>query len=271
MYKSILVHVERGGEDRVRLALDLAKRHGASLIGLAADMWLPAIAASGFDAGTSAQMIQAAQEEVEANLKAAEESFGKWTEKQGVTVEWRSAVKFPEPLLVSMAGAADVVVMGSLAASQIGGMYHQVNPGDVVMDTGRPVLVVPPDVASVSGQKIVAGWKDTRESRRALLDALPLMTLAQSVQLVHVSEGEPAAESLRDAESFLAHHGVAVRSQTVSNGKSAHEELLRIATETSADLIVAGSYGRSRLREWIFGGVTRGLLTESPIACLFSH
>ena len=118
-------------------------------------------------------------------------------------------------------------------------------------------------------------WKDTREARRAVRDALPLLQEAQRVSIAEVtSEGmeESAVARIADVARYLAHHDVSVGQQTgIAADESEGNVLLRLAREQDADLIVAGAYGHNRLSEWVFGGVTRNLLTTSTVPCLFSN
>lgn len=271
-YSAIAVHVETDAKERVTLALQLAKSCNATLVGVAAAMWQPPVVAMGPEIGLlSADAIDASREQVETDLTAAASLFTKLTECKGVRTEWRSAVEFPHVALCSAANAADLVVVGSLDPYSIGSEYRTVNPGDVLIGAGRPVLVVPEGIGEIKGRKIVAAWKNTREARRALSDAMPLLVKAESVLLAHVKEGN-GDDALSDAKSFLARHGVKVSIDSHEmKAASIDEELMQCASAFGADLIVAGAYGRSRLREWIFGGVTRGLLVQRAIACQFSH
>jgi nucleotide-binding universal stress UspA family protein len=137
------------------------------------------------------------------------------------------------------------------------------------------VLVVPNDMDSLKAERVVVGWKDTREARRALGDSLPLIREALSVavvEIVDLGSEKPAQTHIDDVAGFLARHHIAVTVRKTEHAAGSIEgALIRVAQEISADLIVAGGYGRSRLGEWIFGGVTRGLLAASPVCCLLSH
>jgi len=271
-YSVIAVHVEAGAGTRVKAALQLAKSCDATLIGVAAGMWQPPVVVMGPDVGVvSADMIEAGREQVEADLKVASSLFQKLTEGKGVKTEWRPAVEFPHVALCNAANAADLIVVGSLDPYSIGAEYRSVNPGDVLIGAGRPMLVVPEGIGEIKARKIVAAWKNTREARRALADALPLLVKAESVLLTEVRERN-GDDSLSDASSFLSRHGVKVSADSREmKAPSVDEELVQCAKAFGADLIVAGAYGRSRLREWVFGGVTRGLLVQHAIACQFSH
>jgi nucleotide-binding universal stress UspA family protein len=118
-------------------------------------------------------------------------------------------------------------------------------------------------------------WKDTRESRRAVADALPFLRRADDVMLVEVCEHGAEAQSeqhIGDVANYLARHQIKVAAKAfLHTERPVAEELLRFARDERADLIVSGAYGHSRLGEWIFGGVTRDLLATSPLCCLLSH
>ena len=144
-----------------------------------------------------------------------------------------------------------------------------VDAGSLVMDAGRPVLFVPPKVDYLAAKCIVIGWKDSREARRAVWDSLPLLKTAKDVLVVSVDEDNDGA---KDVVNHLACHGVAASNlgRPVSAAGIA-DDLVGIAQQQGADLIVCGAYGHSRAREWILGGVTHDLLDHAPLCCLMSH
>jgi nucleotide-binding universal stress UspA family protein len=272
-YKAILVHVGATSENRVEIAADLAERHDATLIGLAAGMWSHPVEMIGPDVGAlSTQIIEASRDQLEEDLKAAEVLFEKLTSRQGIKTEWRAVMEFPRLALVEAGNAADLIVVGSQEPFTVGGEYYAINPGDVLMSAGRPLLTIPDEIAELSARNIVVAWKDVREARRVLADAIPVMAGAGSVILLQVREATDEVDSIHDAQAFLARHGVNASTEIRDLDKMAVEdELLQCARDADADLIVAGGYGRSRFSELVFGGVTRELLTQKSIACLFSH
>jgi nucleotide-binding universal stress UspA family protein len=134
---------------------------------------------------------------------------------------------------------------------------------------------VPLAASSLQAAHVVIGWKDTREARRAVRDALPLLQQATRVTIVEAcgpDEEKSALGRLDDVTRYLARHrikgGPKVMLQQEGSGA---EQLIGIAREERADLLVTGAYGHSRLGEWIFGGMTRELLATSPICCFMSH
>jgi len=156
-----------------------------------------------------------------------------------------------------------------------GGAYRTLDTGEAVLRLGRPALVVPNGVGTLRGERVVIGWKDTRESRRAVRDAIPFLQQASQVIIVEAcGPGEQGAAlgRLEDIAGYLAQHRIKAGSKVLLEQKgSGAEQLLRVAEEEDADLLVTGGYGHSRLGELIFGGMTRELLASSPICCLMSH
>ena len=104
------------------------------------------------------------------------------------------------------------------------------------------------------------------------MDSLPFLEMAESVTIVEVCKDEFPSK-LDDVASFLGWHRVNVTSRRLQpiRDMSTTQCLLQFIQNENVDLAIAGAYGRTRLGEWIFGGVTRTLLRESPICCLFSH
>jgi nucleotide-binding universal stress UspA family protein len=120
----------------------------------------------------------------------------------------------------------------------------------------------------------MVGWKDTRESRRATLDALPFLKRAAHVTVVEIAgeDNLPAARShLRDVIAWLRCHGVEAEPIAAPSSGNDATQLIAIARDQGATITVAGAYGHSRLREWALGGVTRDLLLSPDRCSLLSH
>lgn len=271
-YASVMVHVEPGAasDARVRIAGDVADRFGASLIGLAGGALRPSHIPDG-------QMVPS-EIEAEINRSAGaladlERHFLQVANAPGRQLEWRACAEFPADALTVNARAADMVVIGKTGAP--GEPWQATDPTAVLLKAGRPVLLVPPNVQTLSAKKVLIAWQDSREARRAVHDALPMLEKADEILLTHVCEqgdADAAKESVQDIKRYLSRHRIGVSAGVMMlAGGSVTEELLRLAGSERIDLIVAGACGHNRLGEWIFGGVTRTLLAQTPICCLFSH
>jgi len=267
-FKSVLVAVDLGehARARIRLAAHLADDFQARLIGLAAEMPAYQGAPAGPTPGAG-YGIASAQEAVLNDLRLA---HGMFTETVGVRsrVEWRSSLNFPAAFLGVQSAAGDLLVVGR---GDDGTPFMSVDPGDALMRFGLPVLVVPPKVDHLEVRRVAVAWKNTREARRALRDALPFLKRASGVVLILIDDGT-GADDPQDVINLLQSHDVyATAVRQGAHGASTAEALVEAASEMAADLIVAGGYGHGRLREWAFGGVTRDLLARCPVCCLMSH
>lgn len=271
-YAALMVHLgaERDWTKRVRLAADLAVRFQSALIGVAG--WLPIpLPATGGNA-VNAATTESDRRKMTALLAEMGEQF-RAAAKHVNHVEWRGVLDYPRTLVPREARAADLLIVGRERVP--GDPYFALNPGMTILRAGRPVLVVPDDVDSLAARRVVVAWKDTRESRRAVRDALPFLRNAEEVTIAEVCEQGAEAQSQKnidDVADYLSRHKIVVAAKIyLRTQQSAAHELLRFTKDEKADLIVAGGYGHGRLGEWIFGGVTRDLLVDSPVCCLFSH
>ncbi|MER2265305.1 universal stress protein [Methylobacterium oxalidis] len=268
-YASIMVAVDLTPQarSRVQLASHLADEFHAGLIGVAAEQPAFAVPPVG-PTPASAYALAASSEIVLNDLKLAHAAFGEAAGKRS-RIEWRSNLDFPLPFLIAQAAAADLVVVGR--KPEPGPSLFSINPGDAVMHLGRPVLVVPPEVDHLDAKRIAIGWKNTREARRAVWDAMPYLKCASQVVVVSIDDGNGAADGQDVIRLLQAHDVYATSVQVDAAGASTSEALVDAAAEHGAGLIVAGAYGHGRLREWVFGGVTRDLLADTPVCCLMSH
>jgi nucleotide-binding universal stress UspA family protein len=268
---SIMVHVDfdRGSDDRIRIASDLADRLGAVLIGVTG--WVPG---REFRGGAGAKVERT---EVRlARISAAQDHLAeRFRSVAGATihpVEWRAAYNFPSEVIAREARTADLVAIGGHPVPD--DPYHTFDPGTVLLMAGRPVLVAPEGLTRLAAARVLIAWKDTREARRAVQSALPFLRVAERVTMFEIAdealEGAALAH-LDDIEVYLGRHRIKVSDKAVLRAAgSVSEQLKSTAKSEGADLIVAGAYGHTRLGEWVFGGVTRDLLRTTEVCCLFS-
>jgi nucleotide-binding universal stress UspA family protein len=186
-------------------------------------------------------------------------------------VEWRDVEGSLLEAMRRQARYPDLIVVGQgrEAADDPRGL-----PEDLVLTAGRPVLVVPRyNAFPTIGERVVVAWNGSREAARAVNDALPLLEHAQTVTVLSIDpEDADRRTPSADITLHLVRHGVqAVAAQTRGANRAVGEVLLSYATDLGADLLVAGAYGHTRLREMVLGGMTRHLLQTMAIPVFMSH
>lgn len=283
-YKTVLVHLDAPERSRARLdvAISLAKAENAHLTGLHVAETLDAVAfalaAPYGGAAIPPELIERDEEAAREAAARAETFFNEAIGKAGIAGEWRTAKGAVADQVAMHARYADVVVLGQgVGGDPETSSGDRFLPEDVVLIAGRPVLVVPDAwAAGAAGKTVLVAWNASREATRAVTDALPILARAGSVTVLAVNpEGGPeghGAIACADIALYLARHGVkAEAAETQAKNEAAGEVILARAKEIGADLVVAGGYGHSRLREYVLGGVTHDLLRKSPVPVLLSH
>ena len=272
-YAALMVYVDADGipEQRVRIAADLAAKFDAALIGISARAVPPLFVAEGV-------IIQEATEDDIKQMRSGLVKRGAWF--RGVVgadrpdVEWRTALDFPAEALTRESRSADLVILGQEAQGRYDN-YRNLYPREVLLKLGRPALLVAPGAGSLRAKHVVLAWKDTREARRATLDAIPFLRAAKRVSVVEVCSRDDERNALartEDVVRYLGRHGIRADPRPiVHRDRSDADHLVQFALDEDADLLVAGAYGHSRVGEWIFGGMTRSILESCPLCCLMSH
>ena len=274
-YATLMVHLELGESNAglLRVAGDLAERFQAAVIGIATCQPIQMALSDGYVTG---EVIGQDVEEIEREITAAEAEFRAALAPRADRLEWRSAITFT-PLydyLAHEARSADLIITKVDKNTSIFDSSRHVNMGDLVIQAGRPVLVIPTTANCLDLDSVVLGWKETPEARRAARDALPMLREAGRVTIVEIAaEAELAAAKARleDVAAWLKRHGIVAECAAVAAVGDNAGQFDAIAQEQEADLIVAGAYGHSRLRELVLGGVTRDLLLTAGRCVLVSH
>ena len=276
-YSSLMVHLdlEPSNDARLRIAGDLATRFDAHVIGIAAgDLNPPAYGRSYGGGSFEAALITEERATIEKQLAEVERRFRATMGGYGHDMEWRQAFEKPNPFVARQARAADLIITGLGCYGNLLDPFRALDPSTLVIEAGRPILIVPPEVESFQGRRILLGWKDTREARRAIWDALPLLQAAEYVVVSEILESDDLAAAhscVDDVAEWLDRHEVIAMARAVkANGETA-ELLQDLASEELADLLVTGAYGHSRLGEWIWGGVSQKLLASSQLCCFLAH
>lgn len=273
-YAAVITHVQSDDRTTPRLAcaVEVAKRFNAALIGLGAEMVPPqAYAADGY--AMDSNWVVAMRETIEESLKRAHQRFKDASAELGQPTRWLHGLQQPAPALAVASRAADIIVAGG-APRSLHDRYRDCTPAELAITSGRPVLVAPPQLRPLAGDHVLLAWKDTREARRAMSDALPFFERAEAVTVAAVCPSADAADAklqVEDVASALRWRGVKARGKVVEQAHPNGFHVLAEAQGEGADLIVCGAYGHSRLGEWVFGGVTADLLAQEEVFLLLSH
>ncbi|CAN7705461.1 universal stress protein [Phyllobacterium sp. LjRoot231] len=269
-YRTILVNLNIDGPvaPLMDYAINLAARFNSHLIGFAAAV--PSAPMAWPEGMMTDGEMAHEREEIELRIKNLRREFESHA-GTNVSREWRDGVANPTRLIIEMSRVADLIVTGCEDDLTLGHPERFINLGNLVLQAGRPVLVAAKGAKRILTNTAVIAWKDTREARRAVVDALPLLCQASEVVVVTVDRGADmlTQESIDDVCAFLHRHGVTARSEIIKD-RHESESLLRFARQMGAELVVSGAYGHSRVRELVFGGVTRSLLAEDSFSRFLS-
>ena len=273
---SMLVHVDGGSacESRFRVACALSQRFQTHLIAL---FVIPTYTIPTYvEVPIGAELIETARRAMRESAAKAESLYGRIATNAGVSFEWRVIEGDLISTLNEHGRYCDLMVLGQSNPSDFEDMSAGV-ADHVVLEAGTPCLVVPyigasPDLLGT----ILLAWNGSMESARAVKDALPLMKSAKRVDalLINPEQDEMNDDGIPGADigTYLSRHGIKVETHCIYNKQiSTGDVLLSQAADLSADLLVTGAYGHTRLRERILGGVTRHVLQHMTIPVLISH
>ena len=273
-YKTVMVGLalDRPNDACLRVAGDVAERFGARIIGVAAsDLRPPMYFADGDFAQTLLDKEAAA---IGRRLSELEAEFRASVGKRATEVEWRSARSLPVPYLLQQARAADILVIGARTETLVDPCAAP-DPSDLVMQAGRPIIVVPSTVEWLDLRSILVAWKDGAEARRAVFDALPMLAAAKEVTILAIPEKDGSrAEVLShvgDLAAWLRGHGITAHTVVPEKAGNVTGQLESIAAHVGAGAVIGGAYGHSRFREWALGGVTRHFATQSRRCAFLSR
>jgi nucleotide-binding universal stress UspA family protein len=272
--RDMIVHIDssRASDVRVGLAVNLARRFGAYITGV---FILPTtdLLVVPPDSGPAAVALVAKMVELEEAAKAAEATFRGMLTQQDLAGDWRVENGTAESIITRRARETDLVVIGQHDPDDPGPL---IAPEDVILGCGRPVLMVPyAGHFEQVGSTVLVAWNNSREATRALHDSLSLMATTSTLTVMTVIRNvgeEQDDESRGELVRHLARHGLTARSETsmAQEGDTAGVVLSQVA-DLTADLLVMGAYGHSRLRETILGGMTRDILEHMTVPVLMAH
>jgi nucleotide-binding universal stress UspA family protein len=275
MLKDVVVNLSSQGprDFAAEYATSIAAMFGAHITGVSF-VYEPVIP-DGMLGGVPVDLIELQRQE---NSKAANDAISRFdaaAKKAGLSAETRlldatfggAATRFAQ-----ISRRFDLVVVGQ--AQREGGPADDLVIEGALFESGRPLVVVPYiQRRGITLERVLACWDGSRTAARAIGDAMPFLERAKAVEVVIVAE-ERKSEEMTGANmsAHLVRHGVAASVKRIAKGDIAIQDaLLSYAADSGADFMVMGGYGHSRLREFILGGVTRGILASMTLPVLMSH
>ncbi len=276
MFKDVVVNISgRGPRDfAAEYATSIAATFGAHVAGISF-LYEPVIP-DGTLGGIPVDLIELQREE---NSKVANEAVSRFeagVKKAGISAETRildATFGGAATLFAQIARRFDLAVVGQ--AQREGGASDELMVEGALFESGRPLVVVPYiQKRGLTLERVLACWDGGRTAARAIGDAMPFLERAKAVDIVIVAEERKGGDEINGANmgEHLARHGVTANVKRIAKGDLAIEDvLLSYAADSGADFMVMGGYGHSRLREFILGGVTRGILGSMTVPVMMSH
>lgn len=275
MIKDIVVNLGLGAHDPAGdFAVSVAETFEAHVLGVAFiyDPIIPVVAAGGIPP----QFIKSQRADSEKAARSAVARFQQAAKRAGISYESLS-------VSASISGAADR--LGRLARrfdlAIVGQPERQKSAADEVVDegvlieSGGPVIFVPYiQKAALKLDQVLVCWDGSRAATRAIADAMPFLHKAKKIEIVMVASKAAKDDEIPGADlgQHLARHGLKVEVKRITSPDiDVSSTVLSHAADSNADMIVMGGYGHSRLREFILGGATRGILEQMTVPALMSH
>ncbi len=278
MYRRIAVHLDHGFDctRRTALALGLAKRHKADLVGVYASSAPPQ-----YYYGESVMMSRTldVMKHLQAqNRGAVQNAFLEAAAVADVPAVVRAGESSPSATVALHGRASDLIIVSQQNRDDVEAAHENEFVEQTLLTAGRPVMVVPSSGDfPVVGDRVLLCWDGSREAARALADAAPLLRGASHLVVLTMDEGAATRniESIpfEDLATYCVAHGIPAPDHVRRDikGVGVGSTILNAAADYSADLIVMGAYGHSKFREWAMGGATASILRSMTVPIMFSH
>jgi nucleotide-binding universal stress UspA family protein len=275
MIKDVVVNLGLGAQDPAgNYAISIAEAFDAHVLGVAF-AYEPVIPGSVMG-GIPPEFLEAQRSESEKSARSAIARFEQAAKRAGISSETRmlsASVSGASEQLGHIGRRFDVVVLGQPTRERP--MPEEIIDEGVLFESGRPVIFVPfIQKAGMKLDQVMVCWDGSRAATRAIADSLPFLKKAKRVEVVVVGNKPPKSDEISGADlgQHLARHGLKVDVKRITSPDiDVPSTILSYAADSSADMIVMGGYGHSRLREFVLGGATRGLLESMTVPVLMSH
>ncbi len=275
MIKDIVVNLSLGDQDHAgNYAISIAESFESHVLGVAFS-YEPIIPGTVMG-GIPPEFIESQRAESDKRAQTAASRFAAAAKRAGISYETRvlsASISGAADQLGRLARRFDLVVAGQPEREK--SVPEVVVDEGVLFESGRPVIFVPfIQRGGLKLDRVMICWDGSRAATRAIADALPLLHKAKQVEVVMVANGRAKSDEVPGADlgQHLARHGLTVEIKRITSPDiDIASTILSYAADTSTDFLVMGGYGHSRLREFVLGGVTRGLLESMTVPVLMSH
>jgi len=273
-YSSVVVFLDSSAASKRRLdfALQFAAQHRAHLTGIHMSYGplLP------FDPyGQISGVALEWEQEVKTKQKESQESFSHLAKNADLNFDWDCFRDTEMQQVLTRARVADICLVGQVSAGSNDNEINRNFFSHFAINVGKPVLFVPHEKeSSATFEKVVVAWDGSRESARAITDALPLLKSARIVSVISVVAKKEHNDELPDVDigAFLARHKVNVEVEKIERiASDAADFILSRVDLKSANLLVMGAFGHTRFSEFVLGGMTRTVMRKMFVPVLMSH
>ncbi|MEO1198384.1 MAG: universal stress protein [Pseudomonadota bacterium] len=278
--RDIIVHIDSHAKDesdkkRQGYARSMARVLDAHLTGLAiaVEPVLPPMVMG----EVPASVLDTQRERLRSDAEDALQQFAKAAEADGLrfdTAMLNALEASASQAFAIRSRTSDLAILGQ-EQPEDGSPMRTLLIESALFESGRPVLIVPyigPDTFELTS--CLVAWDGSREAARSVHEALPLLERAHEVNILVVDTGQVAEDDAPGTSlaAHLARHDLDVTIKTVpAGGLDVASAILSYVDDTRPDLVVMGGYGHSRLREFLMGGATRGMLRSMTAPVLMAH
>ena len=274
-FKEVIVQAGSGAADaaRMSLAADLAHRSGGSLTGVLVTpppitAYLGGLEGASLSGLSLTDLADQQSQEFQKEAQKTQAALAAAAKTSGLTPAFTTVAGDSRAGLVALARQADLIVLPS--PDESGG---EPSPEEVAMTCGGPCLFVHAAWTSAPvGKRILVAWNGSRESARALKDALPLLHDADHIDVLVIDKDEGTHDVENTLPAYLAKHAMTAQVHRVSSvDHPVGDVMLRQAARLDSDLIVMGLYGHARMQEMVLGGASRHILRHARMPLFVSH
>ncbi|HUS97418.1 MAG TPA: universal stress protein [Hyphomicrobiaceae bacterium] len=272
--KSILVPIEEHEGMRLPLlaAKEFAEHHGSTVSGMA--LRAPRFQVVGAEPVVAVSFPVTEEDEAE-TLSASQKLFDTFVTTENATsggakFVWNNDGPLDDVALGSVSRVYDITVIGR--PNSVQGLPRMTTLEAALFDSGRPVLIIPPEFKSGFGKNVVISWNCSTESSHTIATCLPILKLADKVTVLTVPEAMVPGPSGAQLCDYLKFHDINADEVTAPpTGRKPGAAILEETAKIGGDLLIKGAYTQSRLRQMILGGATSYLLSYSTLPIFMEH